>query len=86
MAGVVEGAFFYDAKAKRIYAWIVGAGYPEGKVEVKAPASLHDGIALVRLDGSEIRLVAHHYSLDCEAQYKAMPKATISPGWKARDL
>ena len=43
---------------------------------------VHDAIALMRLDGSDARLVAHHYSLDAERQYDAMPKATISPDGK----
>ena len=28
------------------------------------------------------RLIAHHYSLNAEPQYPAMPKATISPDGK----
>jgi hypothetical protein len=77
-----EGTFFYDAAKTRIYAWLDGGGSPAGRVEIKAPALVHDAIALMRLDGSEARLVAHHYSLDAERQYQAMPKATISPDGK----
>lgn len=79
---VTEGTFFYDAANIRVYAWLVGGGTPAGRVEVRAPALVHDAIALLRLDGTEARLLAHHYSLDAERQYQAMPKATISPDGK----
>jgi hypothetical protein len=82
LAAMIEGSFYYDAANTRVYAWLVGGGSPAGRVEVKAPALLHDAIALMRLDGTEIRVVAHHYSLNAEAQYHAMPKATISPDGK----
>jgi hypothetical protein len=79
LAALTEGTFYYHPATTRIYASLFGGGNPAGRVEIKAPALLHDAIALMRLDGSEIRLVAHHYSLTAEAQYAAMPKATISP-------
>ena len=79
---MVEGAFYYDAANTRVFAWLVGGGSPANRVEIKAPAEVHDAIALLRLDGSEARLAAHHYSLNCEPQYDAMPKATISPDGK----
>jgi hypothetical protein len=82
MAALKEGTFYYDARATRVFAWLVGGGNPAGAVEILAPALLHDAIALMRLDGSESRLVAHHYSLDAERQYQAMPKGTISPDGK----
>ena len=74
--------FFYDAPKTRVYVWLPDGESPAGGVEIKAPALVHDAIALLRLDGSEARLVAHHYSLDAERQYQAMPKATISPDGK----
>jgi hypothetical protein len=51
-------------------------------VVIRAPALVHDAVALLRLDGSDARLVCHHYSLDAEERYEAMPKATISPDGK----
>jgi hypothetical protein len=82
VAALKEGTFFYDSARARVFVWLVGGGHPAGKVDIRAPALLHDAIALMRLDGTESRLVAHHYSLDAERQYHAMPKATISPDGK----
>ena len=74
-----EGTFHYDAETSRVFVWMRGGGNPSGRVAIKSPALVHDAMALLRLDGSEARLLAHHYSLDAERQYDAMPKATISP-------
>lgn len=78
VAAMTEGSFYYDAAASRVYVWMVGGGSPSGGVELRAPGTVHDGIAFVRMDGSEVRLLAHHYSHQ-PSNYWDIPRATVSP-------
>ena len=57
--------------------WVVGGGSPAGKVNPTANSNIHDAIAFIRVDGSELRLVAHAYSL--ASSYWTTPRATVSP-------
>jgi hypothetical protein len=77
-----EGTFHFNAEKQTLPVWLFGGGNPTGRVVIRAPALVHDAVALLRLDGSDARLVCHHYSLDAEERYEAMPKATISPDGK----
>jgi hypothetical protein len=75
---MTEGSFFFDAGANRVYVWAAGGGSPAGRVALRAPGAVHDGVGFVRLDGSEVRLLAHHYSFEV-GDYYHQPHATISP-------
>lgn len=79
-AALVEGSFYYDAGPRRVYVWAVGGGSPANRVTPRAPSKAHDAIAFMRLDGSDVRLLAHHYSVN--PVYDAAPKATVSPDGK----
>lgn len=80
IAAMSDGSFYFDAAADRVYVWAQGGGSPAGRVSLRAPGKAHDAIAFVRLDGSETRLLAHHYSVN--PGYDASPKATLSPDGK----
>jgi uncharacterized protein YjdB len=82
VATMTEGSFFFDATASRVYVWQVGGGVPStSTVELRAPGTVHDGIGFVRVDGSEVRLLAHSYSHK-PAQYWDAPRATVSADGK----
>jgi hypothetical protein len=81
VAAMTEGSFYYDAAATRVYVWTVGGGSPTGRVELRAPATIHDGIGFVRQDGSDVRLLAHHYS-HSPNRYWDTPRATVSADGK----
>ncbi|HEX4468540.1 MAG TPA: Ig-like domain-containing protein [Gemmatimonadaceae bacterium] len=81
IAGMTEGSFFYDAAATRVYVWTVGGGSPTGRVELRAPGTIHDGIGFVRQDGSDVRLLAHSYSHSPNRYWDA-PRATVSADGK----
>lgn len=78
---MTEGSFYYDAGASRVYVWAAGGGSPTGRVELRAPGTVHDGIAFVRQDGSDVRLLAHHYS-HSPNRYWDVPRATVSADGK----
>ena len=78
LAAVTEGTFFYEAAGQRVYVWLQGGGSPSGRVELRAPGTVHDGIGFVRVDGSEVRLLAHTYQLYRAGQYWQLPRATVS--------
>lgn len=79
-AALVEGSFFWDSGANRVYVWAQGGGSPGGRVEVRYPAWIHDGVGFMRIDGSEVRFLAHHYSI--APTYWDVPRATISADGK----
>ena len=81
LGALVEGSFFYDATATRLYVWAAGGGSPAGRVALRAPARSHDALAFVRLDGSDMRLLVHHYS-EGTNDYWEIPRATISADGK----
>lgn len=73
-----EGSFHYDPATRSLHVRLTGGAHPAGRIDARAPGAVHDGIAFVRLDGSEVRLLAHHYSLGGQT-YFSTPRATISP-------
>jgi uncharacterized protein YjdB len=79
-AALVEGSFYWDAAVNRLYVWAQGGGSPAGRVEVRYPAWVHDGLGFMRVDGSEVRFLAHHYSV--APTYWDAPRATISADGK----
>jgi hypothetical protein len=48
---------------------------------LRAPGAVHDGIAFVRQDGSEVRLLAHSYT-HSPNRYWDIPRATVSADGK----
>ena len=81
LAAMVEGSFYFDAATNRVYVWMAGGGSPAGAVELRAPGGVHDGIAFIRADGSDVRLLAHHYS-HRPSNYWDIPRATVSADGK----
>ena len=77
LSAMTDGSFFWDNAAGRLYVWAQGGGSPSGRVNAFANGNIHDAIAFVRVDGSEMRLVAHTYSRG--TTYETQPHATISP-------
>ena len=77
VATMTEGTFYWDAAARRLYVWAQGGGSPSGRVAAFAASRIHDAIAFVRVDGSDLRLVAHTYSRG--SRYETQPHATVSP-------
>ena len=77
VANMTEGSFFWDGAANRLYVWAQGGGSPGTRVNAFANSNIHDGIAFVRVNGSEMRLAAHTYSRG--TTYETQPHATISP-------
>ena len=75
LGAMTEGSFYWDGS--RLYVWVVGGGSPAGKVAATANSNIHNGIAFIRVDGSEMRLIAHTYSL--ASGYWTTPRATVSP-------
>jgi hypothetical protein len=81
VVAMTEGSFYYDAAASRVYVWSVGGASPAGRVELRAPGTIHDGIGFVREDGSDVRLLAHSYS-HSPNRYWDIPRATASADGK----
>ena len=81
VGALTEGTFFYDAGALRVYVWAIGGGDPTGRVDPRVAGAVHEGLALYRLDGSEVRLLAHHYSVG-NPSYWQTPRSTISADGK----
>lgn len=79
-AAMIEGSFYWDAGANRVYVWAQGGGSPTGRVQVRYPAWIHDGIGFMRIDGSEVRFLAHHYA--ASPSYWDVPRATVSADGK----
>lgn len=78
-----EGTFFYDTTAAQLYVWIHGGGNPHARTVLAAPTPVHNGIGARRLDGSDVRLIAHHYSWPGGPDaYRQSPFATTSPDGK----
>lgn len=77
---IVEGSFYWDAAANLVYVWAQGGGSPAGRVQVRYPAWIHDGIGFMRIDGSEVRFLAHHYTVS--PSYWDVPRATLSADGK----
>lgn len=73
-----EGTFHYDDASGTLYVWQFGGGDPTDRVRAYDPRAGFQGIMLFRLDGSEMRFVAHHWSAD-PAEFAEQPKATSSP-------
>jgi hypothetical protein len=78
---LVEGSFFFDALGGRVYAWAQGGGDPAGRLLPLVPGAIHDALGFYRADGSEVRFLAHHYSVG-EPDYWQTPRATISADGK----
>jgi len=79
-AAMTEGTFYYDGGTHKLYVWAVGGGSPAGRVDPRVNGALHDAVGFFRLDGSELRILAHHYSLG--TSYWTTPRATISADGK----
>lgn len=77
-AAMTEGSFFWDAAANRVYVWAVGGGTPLNRVILRAPGNIHDAIGFFRADGSDVRILAHHYSVGSPGYWQT-PRATVSP-------
>ncbi|MEX2470188.1 MAG: hypothetical protein WD396_10570, partial [Pseudohongiellaceae bacterium] len=78
-----EGSYFYDAVESQLYVWMHGGGSPDERTVLAAAGPIHDGIGARRMDGSDVRLVAHHYSWPGgESAYRQSPFATTSPDGK----
>ena len=71
------GQFWFDPAQRRLYVWAQGGASPAGRVEAAAAGALHDALGFYRLDGSEVRLLAHHYSTGIP-NYWQMPRGTLS--------
>lgn len=83
IGAVTEGSYFYDAPNAQLYVWAQGGGSPANRTLLAAPGPVHDGIGARRMDGSDVRLVAHHYSWPGgRVAYRQMPLATTSPDGK----
>jgi hypothetical protein len=80
-ATMVEGSFYVDPLTSRLYVWALGGGNPAGRVEPRIAGAIHEAVALYRLDGSEVKILAHHYSVGVP-DYWQTPRATISPDGK----
>jgi hypothetical protein len=60
---MTEDSWWYDAATRTMYLWQLGGGEPDGRYLLSAPILPWNwGIAAVRSDGGDQRLVAHHYS------------------------
>lgn len=80
---ISEGSYFYDRERGQVYAWLHGGGNPSEQTVLAAPGPIHDGIGARRMDGSDVRLVAHHYSWPGgQWAYRHSPFATTSPDGK----
>ena len=79
-AAMTEGSFYYDASTRKLYVWATGGGSPAGRVDPRVNGKIHDGVGFYRLDGSEVRLLAHHYELG--TSYWSTPRSTVSADGK----
>ena len=79
-SAMTEGSFYYDASTRKLYVWAVGGGSPSGRVDPRVNGRLHDAVGFFRLDGSELKILAHHYELGTD--YWKTPRATISADGK----
>ncbi|MFN8222054.1 MAG: hypothetical protein U0R50_02250 [Gaiellales bacterium] len=96
VANLVEGTWTYDARRGVLSVWRRGGGRPRTKprdIVASQPNRVHDAVTLIRLDGSDQRFVAHHYSTgvfapDGTYQYYHYPFAQIAGdgrliGWQS---
>jgi hypothetical protein len=77
------GKMFHDAGPNVTYARALddldlSVGANANRMYASCPNSVHQAIAVMKLDGSSVRFVAHHYTLD--NSYYHQPKACISNG------
>lgn len=83
LAAMTEGSFFYDGSNEQLYVWARDGGSPAGRMLLAAAGPVHNGIGARRIDGTDTRLIAHHYSWPGGAlAYRQMPLATTSPDGK----
>jgi hypothetical protein len=76
VGAMVEGTFYYDVATGDLYIWAFSGGEPDDRLVLSGFSVNHSGMAVVKLDGSEIRYVGPHFSL--ASTYQATPKAHIS--------
>ena len=64
-----------------LYVWRTDNAAPDSsthKVVAMIPGKIHDGIGFAKLDGTDNRLLAHHYSFNPPADYWTQSHATIA--------
>lgn len=57
-AAVTEGTYFYDSATETVTLWQVGGGTPS--VRLYAAAGNMQGLAFIKADGTDARLLCHH--------------------------
>jgi hypothetical protein len=77
IGAITRGTFFYDSVGDSLCVAVNGGGTPSGKVYMQAAYDASDGIVLSKLDGTDQRLLVHHYGID-EGVYNQQIHATLS--------
>jgi hypothetical protein len=86
VAAMAEGTFFHDVGVPgdvaddQLYVWAKDGGDPTGRMYFFAPTPVHRGVGVRRVNGTDVRLLAHNYSWPVE--YHDIPFATTSPDGK----
>jgi hypothetical protein len=75
LAAMQEGSFFWESATRTLFVWQHGGGSPA--VRAWDPGAGFAALTFFRLDGSEHRLLAHHYST--ASTYYAQPRAVVAP-------
>jgi hypothetical protein len=79
LGAMVEGSFFYNGGTETLYVWVVGGGSPLNKVVMLASAGNQMGLAFMRIDGTEARLLCHHGNYNWTSTYNEFSFGTWSP-------
>lgn len=80
--GAIVAAGQWAASGTTVYVWRSDSLQPNTstrQVVIQIPMVVHEGLAFVKLDGTNARLLCHHYSYNPGlADYYSSPRATIS--------
>ena len=78
-AAMTEGSFWYDAAAETVYVWCFGGGSPLNRVQPMSSAGNALGLAFIRADGLDGRILVQHGNYNWTSDYYAFSFGTWSP-------
>lgn len=73
---MVAGTWFVTGTS--LYVWKSDSSAPGGEIQAYVQHVFADGLGLYKADGSDNRLVGHHYSYNPTGDYYTSPRSTIS--------